>query len=373
MNRMSQVTKQGVQFGVSLLPHGAGEIEVARAADAAGLDFALFVDSQLLWPEVYTIMTAAVLQTRHLKIGPGVTNPVTRHPAVAASAMASIDELGGGNRTVFGVGRGDSALRSMGLEVATNAALRQYVQTCRSLFRGETARWGEPGEFKLHWSRPRDVPIIMVASGPRTLELAGEIADCVCMLVGCRPDLARWALEHVRRGAERAGRSLADLDIGLWVHFFITDDPMQAHEEARGGVAAQLNLWKQAKGLQIDELPADIAAQLRDRTANYNYRNHLSADARHALDLPEAVVQAGAVAGSVDHCRQRLRELVDVGLDSVYLVLLSVREQEERLRVIRTFSDKILPDFRQSTGVKELADESPRTASGSVSPANRHA
>lgn len=346
MNRMSQVTRQGVQFGVSLLPHGPGEIDVVRTAEEAGLDFALFVDSQMLWPEVYSMMTAAVLQTRQIKIGPGVTNPVTRHPAVAASAMATIDELGGGNRAIFGVGRGDSALRSMGLDVASNAALREYVQTCKGLFRGETVPWGERGKLKLHWSKPREIPLLMVASGPRTLEMAGEIADSVCMLVGCRPDLVRWALSYVRRGAERAGRKLSDIDIGLWAHFFVTDDPVAAHEEARGAVAAMLNLWKQAKGLNIAEMPADIAAQLADRTANYNYREHLSADAHHALDLPEAVVQAGAVAGSPDHCRERLKELAAEGLDSVYLVLLSVREQAERIRAIRTFSEKILPDFR---------------------------
>ena len=136
-------------------------------------------------------------------------NPITRHPAISASGVATLEEIAPG-RALLGIGTGDSSVHNAGVKPANmaqtkayTAAIRDLLTTGETVFEGETAR--------LTWGHA-DIPLYVAASGPKTLELAGEVADGVIIQTGLLPEVIEDALNCIRRGAERAGRDFNKID-----------------------------------------------------------------------------------------------------------------------------------------------------------------
>ncbi|MEU6197122.1 LLM class flavin-dependent oxidoreductase [Streptomyces sp. NPDC047061] len=180
-------------------------LETVRRAEQLGFDDVWFPDSQLLWRDVFTTLTAAALGTERIGLGTAVTNLATRHPAVVASAARSVAELAPG-RFTLGLGVGNSSVGPVGLPQSTSAAMREGIRLLRALLSGE--EWEFPGGVR---SRLRDpgpgVPLYLAASGPRNLRLAGEIADGVILLSGVSPRTLAQAAARVEEGAAaRAAR-----------------------------------------------------------------------------------------------------------------------------------------------------------------------
>ena len=174
-------------------------------AEEAGYAFAWHVDSQILWQDVYAYITRGLAATERITFGTAVTNPVTRHVTVTASFFATLAKLHPG-RVALGIGRGDSSVRTMGLPPARTAQLEQYVRSLRELMAGHEVKLGG-ADVQMPWVDPRSaVPIMMSATGPKNLRLAGAIADRVMLYVGVTPEAVSWAMEQVRAGARAAGR-----------------------------------------------------------------------------------------------------------------------------------------------------------------------
>src|ERR687888_69367 len=166
---------RGARLGLLCLPRSvASAVADARLAEDVRFSPVGVADSQSVFREMYATMALCAQATRRLRIGPSVTNAITRHPAVAASGIATVDEIAPG-RAFFGIGSGDSAILNLAERPSTLADLRAYIETVRALHStGETTWRGRM--VRLTWAK-RAVPIYLSAEGPRTLELAGEIAD----------------------------------------------------------------------------------------------------------------------------------------------------------------------------------------------------
>ncbi|MER7179193.1 LLM class flavin-dependent oxidoreductase [Streptomyces hyaluromycini] len=194
-------------------------LETVRRAERLGFDDVWFPDSQLLWRDVFTTLTAAALGTDRIGLGTAVTNLATRHPAVVASAARSVAELAPG-RFTLGLGVGNSSVGPVGLRQSTSAAIREGIGMLRALLAGE--EWEFPGGVR---SRLRDpapgIPLHLAASGPRNLRLAGEIADGVILLSGVSPRTLAQATARVREGA--AGRE-GRLPLTVSAFCAVTDD-----------------------------------------------------------------------------------------------------------------------------------------------------
>ncbi|MCZ6875039.1 MAG: LLM class flavin-dependent oxidoreductase [bacterium] len=158
----------------SLTPEGLHVYQQHVRREEWGYHSLVMPDTQSIWRELYVTMTVIGMSTQRVKIWPAVTNPLTRHPAVAASAIASLHELTGG-RAVFNIGSGDSAVYNLGLKGAKLATTREYLVAIKELFaKQETVYRGKI--IRLLWpSRP--VPVYVTAEGPKTLEMAGELAE----------------------------------------------------------------------------------------------------------------------------------------------------------------------------------------------------
>ncbi|MEU6676732.1 LLM class flavin-dependent oxidoreductase [Streptomyces sp. NPDC046925] len=196
-----------------------------RRAEELGFDNAWFPDSQLLWRDVFTTLTAAALGTERIGLGTAVTNLVTRHPAVVASAARSVAELAPG-RFTLGLGVGDSSVGPVGLRQSTTAEMREGLTVLRALLSGDEQEFtGPAGPVR---SRLRDphpaVPLHLAASGPRNLRLAGEVADGVILLSGVSSRTLAGATARVREGAEAAGRAAQAVPLTVSAYCEVTDD-----------------------------------------------------------------------------------------------------------------------------------------------------
>ena len=207
--------------------------DVARI-EALGWDVAWLPDSQLRRRDTYVLLAAAAQATSSIGLGVLLTNPVTRHPSVTASSIATIDELAPG-RVELGWGAGDTAVRLIGLRPAKVAEMESGIVLMRRLLDGEQVEVGAERPAQLPFHRP--VPIWLTAGGPRTLEMGGRVADGVFIRVGTHPELIEDSVARIRRGAASAGRDPAGVRLGIIFHTVLVDDRDDALTMARAMAA----------------------------------------------------------------------------------------------------------------------------------------
>lgn len=196
-----------------------------RRAEALGWDAVLQPDSQLRRRDTYVLLAAAAQATERVVLGPLLANPINRHPTVTASSIATVDELAPG-RTLLGWGVGDTAVRLAGLRPARIKELEAGTRLMRALLDGHEVEVGAARPARLPHHRP--VPIWIAAGGPRTLRMAGAVADGVFIRVGThRANLVR-TIDAIRAGAAEAGRDPASVRLGAIFHTVLVDDPDRA-------------------------------------------------------------------------------------------------------------------------------------------------
>jgi 5,10-methylenetetrahydromethanopterin reductase len=205
-----------------------------RRAEILGWDAALQPDSQLRRRDTYVLLAAAAKATERITLGPLLANPVNRHPTVTASSIATIDELAPG-RTLLGWGIGDTAVRLAGLKPARMKDLEASTRLMRALLDGESVEVGAERPARLPHHRP--VPIWIAAGGPRTLRMAGAVADGVFVRVGTHEANIRTAVEAIRAGAVEAGRDPSAVRLGAVFHTVLVDDPGRALTMAKSMAA----------------------------------------------------------------------------------------------------------------------------------------
>lgn len=268
----------------------AGLLECVELAEQAGLGGVWVGDSPVLWRELFVLLGAAATRTRRVRLGPAVTNPVSRHPAVTASALRTLQELTGG-RAALGLGLGASAVRTVGARPARLAELERTVSDLRRYWAG-----GEGGLGYGAGLPP--VPVLLGASGPRMLELAGRIADGCLAVVGLHPRQLEAA-----RARTAAGGAAEGFELTFWVPFAVSDDPAEAREDVKSYVARSL---RHPLPAELTPVEREAAEQVK---AAYEYGEHLAPGAAHARAIPDEIVEDWAVAGTAADCRAQLDQL----------------------------------------------------------------
>lgn len=339
------MSTQAPVFGIRIPPcadvRTAGA--AARAAEEAGFEIAWYPDSQFLWRDVWATLTVAALETRSIRVGSCVTTFETRHPSVTAAATRTVAEIAPG-RTILGVGSGDSAIKLLGMKPTRLAGMRRNIAAVRRLLEGHPADYGGR-EIHLHGKVSTPVPVYMAATGPKALQLAGEIADGVIVLAGLAQPLVERALGHIRDGAARAGRSLEDLDICVGTFCHITDDPTEAARVAKP-VCVGLAQVGATGALQLAGIEIDVPAVVPD----------VYPDMTHAEDWMHAAEVAGrwvsdedgrryaerfCVVGTAEECTEKIRRARDAGVRNFYI--RGFPSYELPLDLIEVFGSDIIP------------------------------
>src|SRR5918999_797957 len=203
----------------------------AQSCEMAGFDGVGILDSQMLERDVFVSMALAAQATSRIRLSSAVLNPMTRHLSVIASAAKTVAELAPG-RVEFWIGRGFSSVQTIGVPPATVRQMRQCVLTLKSLLSGQDVSFGAT-PIRLRHGDAQVPRIYIAAHGPRTIEVAGEVADGVLLQVGLHPKSVEVARQHLIAGAKRAGRNPDDLEIVLCATTIIRDDQQEAREVAR--------------------------------------------------------------------------------------------------------------------------------------------
>jgi len=321
----------GPSFGVALQgvdPPGSFAAMV-RQIEALGFGHLWLTDSSLHARNCYAYLTLAAVNSSRLRLGTAVTNPVTRHPAITAAAAATLDDVSAG-RAILGIGAGDRPLLALGRKPCSPADLADAIKAIRALWSGDEVTMTAAGfaldRARLRFGARSELPVFVSASGPRTLELAGGVADGVILLVGLFPDAITWALEHIDRGARAAGRPRPHT--ALFAYGAISDDTDAALAAGRS-IAA----WfpQTAPHLcTLAGLPADVAAAVR---ASYAGGEFQEAEAAARL-LPDDFVRRMALAGDAREAAARIGDVLAAGVDSVHVFPLG----PDRMATVRAFA-----------------------------------
>ena len=284
--------------------------EEAKLAEQLGFGGVWLADSQSVFRDGFLALGLCAQRTATVLLGTAVTNPITRHPAVLACSFASLEELAPG-RVRIGIGSGESSLYSIGLRPARLAQLEETTLVLRALVRGEPAHW-QGHELRLAWP-DRPIPIYLGASGPKTLELAGRLADGVIFQVGADPALVDYAVRHVELGVHQAGRSLADIEICMRLGCAVHRDPALAREQMKHYAAVAAKTV--TRTVPTDQLPEELKAQLAELEKRYDYLEHADPAARHREAVTDAIVDSMAVAGNPEEVRAKLARLTGLGVN----------------------------------------------------------
>lgn len=211
-------------------PPASEVVALAKRAEQAGFSHVWTFDSHLLWQEPFVIYSQILASTERVMVGPMVTNPGTRDGTVLASLFATLNELYG-NRTICGIGRGDSALRAIGARPRSLAELRESVEVIRDLANGRSTVYrGQTRQ--LPWVAGSRLEVWVAAYGPKALALAGEVGDGYILQLA-DPDIAAWMISAVREAAERAGRDPAAIKFCVAAPAYVGDDLAHQREQTR--------------------------------------------------------------------------------------------------------------------------------------------
>ena len=316
-------------------------------ADAIGFDLLTCGDSQSLWAECFTMSTFAAMLTQRPKLAITVSNPVTRHPAVIASACASIQQIAQG-RFCYGMSSGDSALRNIGVHPAKVDELAACAHAVRELTAGRSVEW-HGAKLALHWlDNPILVPVWLAAEGPRTQRLAGRLADGVILSNCLTKERLDVAMEHIGQGAAEAGRSVDDIEVWHMCNLLFAPTEQQGIDLIPSVLAGTANhvfrFTLEGKGL-----PEELKDRVRGLMAEYQSRHHAQpgvANPNNELidkwGLRDYLARQGTIAGPPERCVERLHEVASFGVRNI-IVSQFVSDQRTWMR---TFADEVLPAFR---------------------------
>ena len=294
---------------------------LARQVEALGFDTLWYADERF-YRETYTGLAVCAMVTERIKLGTGVTDPYTRHPALTAMAVGSLDELSSG-RALIGIGAGRAGYHNIGIELVRPARrIREGIEIIRRLLAGERLDYDgeifQTRDLALKFPTRGDIPIYLAADGPRVLRLAGEVADAVIIGHCASPKIVAAQVAEVRRGQERVGRGRGP-EVVARLDASISRDRAAAVHQAKVRLGRYLWIrypdiaYLESHGLRM---PADLDRRFRE--AGPPDRTHdLRVFERFADAIPDELVFPIKLAGTPDDVRQQIRELERAGVDEV--------------------------------------------------------
>jgi probable F420-dependent oxidoreductase len=345
----------GVTFQTN--PPASRIVELTKRAEALGLTHAWTFDSHILWQEPYVIYSQMLAATERITVGPFVTNPASRDPTVTASLFATLNDMFG-NRTICGIGRGDSVRRVLGRPPTTLAQTEAAMHVIKELAEGRSIET-PGGEVRIPWVKNGKLDVWMAGYGPKALALTGRKADGFILQLA-DPAIARWTIDRVREAAREAGRDPDELAICVAAPAYVGDDLARQRDQCRwfggmvGNHVADL-VRRYGSGGDIPRALTDyIAAQQDDSPAahsdepgrrvggigeGYDYAHHGRAGNPDTEFVPDEIVDRFCILGTVEDHLARLRELETLGVDQFNIYLMHDAQDQ----TLEAYGREIIP------------------------------
>lgn len=325
----------------------------AQRAERLGWGYAFIPSSPLRRQDPYVYLAFAAVQTARIGLGPLIETPMMRHPAVIASSIATVAALALG-RTLLGYGVGDTAVRLMGKRPATVAELEAATVLTRRLLAGEEVEVQAARPARLQHAVP--VPVWIAAGGPRTLRMAGRVADGVFIRVGRHAANLRTAVEAVRTGAIEAGRNPDAVKLAVILHTVLTDNLERAAWLSRSMAAGYYEYSPRLfdpPGFRWDGPP--VEALKKQVWPDFHHADDLEASGRLVTFLPDEVADAFAVYGTPTMIARQLCTVLDLGFPIDMLVPHPVPTPPPggpRPDYIERFATEVIPLLKAEMGVR---------------------
>jgi len=329
-------------------PPAARVIDLARRAETYGFTHVWTFDSHILWEEPYVIYSKILDETRKVKIGPMVTNPATRDITVTASVFATLNEMYG-NRTVIGIGRGDSAVRLTNGKPVTVAELRQSVIDLKGLVNGESIDY-KGNNIRLPWAADSRTDVMVAAYGPKVLALTGEVGDGFILQLA-DPSIAEWTIKAVKDAASAAGRDPESIYICVAAPAYVTEDIDHARDQLRwfgGMVGNHVADIVERYGENGGAVPQALTDYIKNRQG-YDYNQHGQAGNSHADFVPDEIVDRFCIIGPPEEHIRRLEELKALGVHQFALYL----QHDDKDHTLQEYGERIIPGIADVVLAKE--------------------
>ena len=311
-----------MDFGVVMQcnPPASRVVELAVSAENRGFSHVWTFDSHVLWQEPNVIYSQILAATRNVTVGPMVTNPLTRDATVTASTFATLNSMFG-NRTVCGIGRGDSAVRVLSGKPSTLATLRESIDVIKELGNGRSATINGT-TVRFPWAGKSRLDVYGAGYGPKALEMIGQVADGFILQLA-DPAIVRWTVERVKQAAEAAGRDPAAVSIVVAAPAYVGDDLDHQRDQCRwfggmvGNHVADLVDKYGGDGAQV---PSALTDYIKNRQG-YDYNEHGRVGNSHTAFVPDEIIDRFCILGPPERHVERLEELHALGVDqfAVYL------------------------------------------------------
>jgi 5,10-methylenetetrahydromethanopterin reductase len=310
---------------------------MARLGDDYGFDMVGIADTPGNAMDPWVAMTLSVAATSRVRLATCVTNLVTRHPAITASAAASVDVVSGG-RTILGIGAGHSGVANVGGAPAGPGVLREGVEFLRTALSGAPASW-RGVTTHLPWVRRR-VPVYAAASGPGALRAAGAAADGAFVNYGLGPEHVSRAWELIEAGAKEAGRPAAAVDV--WSIACLDVSPRrEAAFEKLGNILGFVAAYILGPDPEGRGVPPELVPGLRELRASYTTRQReMDANLVKRLGLFDYLRARLAVAGTPEDCVGQVRAAEAAGATQL---MFTVSLAADPINTVELFGREVLP------------------------------
>jgi len=328
-----------MDFGVTLQtnPPASRVVELTRKAEDLGFGYAWTFDSHILWQEPYVIHSQMLSATQRIMVGPFVTNPVSRDPSVTASTFATLNEMFG-NRTICGIGRGDSVVRVLGRKPTTLRQLEEAMYVIKELAEGREVDYSDV-EVRIPWIEDGKLDVWMAGYGPKALNLIGRKADGFILQLA-DPVILEWTMQQVHDAAREAGRDPRDVKVCVAAPAYVGEDLAHQRNQCRwfGGMVGNHVADLVARYGEDGEVPHALTDYIRARQG-YDYSHHGKADNPSTDFVPDEIVDRFCVLGTVEDHLEKLNELKELGADQFNIYLMHDAMEE----TLDAYGEQIIP------------------------------
>ncbi|WP_319410455.1 TIGR03842 family LLM class F420-dependent oxidoreductase [uncultured Cohaesibacter sp.] len=314
---------------------------LVRQAENAGFTYCWFYDSHILWRESYMAMAMCMEHTSKMRFGPCVTNPNTRDWSLAASMFGSLAKQSEG-RFDIGLGRGDSAVRVMGLKPAPLKRLEEFTHVVKALVRGDEAQYGEcPEPVKFPWAEGYELPVWVAAYGPKALSSAGRVGDGLILQIA-EPSIVKWLASTAIEEGKKAGRDMSNYKVmsAAPAYFGTREECIAATRWFPAMVGNHVADIVEKYGTERDDIPAALTAYIKDRKG-YDYSKHGQSDNPYLDFITDEIIEGFSVLGAAEQHIAKLNILKDAGVTQFNIYLDNGKEEQ----IIAEYGETIIPAF----------------------------
>ncbi|MDC3402469.1 TIGR03842 family LLM class F420-dependent oxidoreductase [bacterium] len=320
-------------------PPAARVVDLAKRAETYGFSHVWTFDSHILWEEPYVIYSKILDETRNVIVGPMVTNPATRDWTVTASTYATLNEMYG-NRTICGIGRGDSAVRVTNGKPTTLATMRESIGVIKGLANGQSVEYNG-STITLPWAAKSRLDVYGAGYGPKALRLIGETCDGFILQLA-DPSIVEWTITAVRAAASDAGRDPDEISVCVAAPAYVgpTENLAYMRDQCRwfGGMVGNHVADIVERYGDSSDVPAALTEYIKGREA-YDYNQHGQAGNTHTTFVPDEIIDRFCILGPVEAHLDRLQGLADLGVDQFAIYL----QHDAKDETLQQYGEHVIP------------------------------